>query len=174
MEEDLVIIGKLLRTHGIKGALKVAVLTDVPGRLAGLSRVILEAPSGIQMVCTLTSVGGTPTQAILAFSELTSPEEARAFVGGWVKIPREEAVPLSEDRFYHFDLVGMEVYFTDGKFLGTLEEIIETGSNDVFVVRNERKEFLIPATRQVVREVNIEQHRMTLSRIEGLVENNAL
>jgi len=174
MDEELIIIGKILKTHGLKGVLRTAPLTDVPKRFQGLKSVILETRSGIKKSCTLEAVLEDKADVLLACKEITSIEEAAPYVQGWVKIPRSESVPLPENQFYHFDLIGMAVFFEDGQYLGTLEEILKTGGNDVFVVRHESREHLIPATREVVRAVDIEQKRMVLQRISGLIEDDAV
>jgi 16S rRNA processing protein RimM len=174
MNQELIVIGKLLKTHGLRGALKVAVLTDVPGRFQKLKSVILETPSGIQKVCTILSARGDKTQVVLSCREMTSIEEAEPFVKGWVKIPRSSLIPLSDNQYYHFDLIGMAVYLLDGQYLGVIEEVFKTGSNDVFVVRRESKEYLIPAIRQVVKEIDIQRRRVVIDRIEGLIEHNAV
>lgn len=178
MDEELIIIGKTLKTHGLKGALRVASLTDVPKRFEGLKSVILETRSGIKKSCTLEAVwsasGGDKADVLLSCKEITSIEEAVPFVQGWVKIPRSQTIPLPKNQFYHFDLIGMAVFLEDGRYLGTLEEILKTGSNDIFVVRHELKEHLIPAIREVVREVDTQQKRMVLQRISGLIEDDAV
>ena len=174
MNQELIIIGKLFKTHGLHGAFKVAVLTDDSGRFQKLKNVILETPSGIQKVCTILSVRGDKSQVVLSCREMTSIEEAEPFVKGWVKIPRSVLIPLSDNQYYRFDLIGMAVYFGDNQFLGVIEEVLETGSNDVFVVRRESKEYLIPAIRQVVKEIDIRHRRMVIDRMEGLIEHNAV
>lgn len=178
MDEELIIIGKTLKTHGLKGALRVAPLTDVPKRFQGLKSVILETRSGIKKSCTLEAVresaSGGKAHIVLACREITSAEEAAPYVQGWVKIPRSQTIPLPKNQFYHFDLMGMAVFFEDGQHLGTLEEILKTGGNDIFVVRHGSREYLIPAIREVVRAVDVQQKRMVLQRISGLIEDDAV
>jgi 16S rRNA processing protein RimM len=174
MKQEQIIIGKLLKTHGLHGAFKAAVLTDAPERFRNLKSVILESPSGIHKVCTILSVRGNRSQVVLSCREMTSIEEAEPFVKGWIKIPRSESISLSDHQYYRFDLIGVSVYFRDGQFLGIIEDILETGSNDVFVVRRESKEYLIPAIRQVVEEIDIQQKRMVIDRMEGLIEHHAV
>ena len=174
MSQELIIIGKPIRTHGLRGALRVELLTDAPNRFQKLKQVILETPSGIQKICTLISAQGDKLQVILSCQEITSIEEAKLFVRGWVKIPRSESSSLVEGQYYRFDLIGMAVFFEDGRFLGNIEEILETRGNDIFVIRNKSKEWLVPAIQQIVRQVDIERKRMTLSKIEGLIEYDAV
>ena len=174
MNQELIIIGKSLKTHGLHGGLKVAVLTDVAERFQRLKRVILETPSGVQKAGTIVSVRGDKSRVVLSCKEITSIEEAEPFVNGWIKIPRSELIALSDNEYYHFDLIGMSVFFEDGQFLGVVEEVLETGSNDVFVVKQQEKEYLIPAIRPVVKEIDIQQKRMILYRVEGLIEHDAV
>ena len=167
--EEWVIIGKVLKTHGLKGGLKVASYTDIPGRFQQLEQVILEASDGRRAVGTLSSVRELGAEVILGFKEIISIEDAQAYVHGWVKVPQSEVAPLPENSYYHNDLIGMEVSFEEGELLGAIEAIIETGSNDVWAVRKDGKEVLIPAIRQVIKEVDLQQKRVILFRVEGLV-----
>ena len=174
MDQELIIVGKILKTHGLRGVLKIALLTDHPNRFQGLKTVILETRNGVQKVCTLASVQEGEKWALISCKEISFREEAASFLEGWVKIPCSELVQLTENQFYQFDLIGMSVFFEDNSFLGILDEILETGGNDIFIVRHEMKEYLIPAIRQVVKGVNIPKKRMVIHRMEGLVEGDAV
>jgi 16S rRNA processing protein RimM len=178
MNEELIIIGKVVRTHGLKGAFRVALLTDIPNRFRGLERVILESPLGLRKQCTLTGVREEKSvsgdQVVVECMEIGSIEEAEPFVQGWVKIPRSQAASLPQNQYYHFDLIGSAVFLEDGRYLGILEEIFKTGSNDVFVVRQDQREHLIPAIKSVVKEVNTQEKRVILRRVEGLIEDDAV
>jgi 16S rRNA processing protein RimM len=172
MDQDLVAIGRIVKTHGLKGELRIVPLTAHPDRFRAPNRMILEAPDGTRKTCTLVSVRGEKDRLIVSCGELSSVEEAGAFVQGWVKIPESEVRPLPEGRFYHFDLIGTDVYREDGSRVGRIEEIIETGSNDVLVVRNGEKEHLIPATREAIRSMDVGAKRMVLNPMEGLVDDD--
>ena len=174
MDQDLIIIGKTFNTHGLKGALKVFPLTDDPSRFTKLKRVILVTEEGTEKTCTLSSVRVEKRQAILTFEEITTVEEAQNYTHAWVKIPVSETLPLAENQFYHFELIGLSVYLDNGAYLGRLEEILETGSNDVFIVRRDHREHLIPALRDVIKEVDIKEKRMTVHHLEGLIEYHAV
>lgn len=174
MSRDLVIIGKAFGTHGLKGALRVFSLTDRPDRFSALERVILVSKDGAEQPCTLESVRIEKSGAVISCREITRIEDAQPFVQGWVKIPASETAPLAEDQFFRHDLVGMSVYRDDGRFLGILEDVLETGSNDVFVVRDGEKEILIPALRHVVARVDVKEKQMTISDREGLTDGDAV
>ncbi len=89
-------------------------------------------------------------------------EDARRLVGAKLCVPESRLPSLNSDEFYWYQLIGLEVVSPDGKKLGTLEEIIETGSNDVYVVRRGGEEILVPATQEVVRKIDLQRRLMTV------------
>jgi len=113
--------------------------------------------------------GGAP---FLFFSGYDSPEKAKAINGWFIKVPEEEAVPLPEGTYYWFELIGMEVVSEDGEKLGAIVDVFETGSNDVYVLKQDGKEIYIPATREVIRLVDKKAKRMTIRVPDGLLEEN--
>lgn len=169
-ETELIAIGRIVKTFGVKGAVRVQSLSSVPGRFQGLKQVTLEAPSGRTVTTTVTQVREDRDSYVVVFEAFTTPEEAVAFRGGLVKIPRDQAPPLPAGEYYEFDLIGLAVSDETGRRLGTLEEILETASNHVFVVRGEGREVLIPATRGVVASVDVEARTMTVRLVEGLLD----
>jgi len=166
----LITIGKAVKPFGVAGEMKIEPMTDFPERFNGLRRVHMVSPAGDELVCEVKSVryaGGAP---YLLFGGYDSPEKAKALNGWFLKVPREEAVPLPEGAYYWFELIGMEVVSESGEALGAIVDIFETGSNDVYVVKRGKKEIYIPATREVIRQVDKEAKRMTLRLLEGLLE----
>jgi 16S rRNA processing protein RimM len=166
----LITIGKVVKPFGVKGEMKIEPMTDFPERFTGLTHVYLVSPSGKEVACEVKSVryaGGAP---FLLFSGYDSPEKAKAINGWFIKVPEEEAVPLPEGTYYWFELLGMEVVSETGEKLGTIMDIFETGSNDVYVLKQGRKETYIPATREVVRQVDKKAKRMTIRVPEGLLD----
>ena len=150
--------------------MKIEPMTDFPERFNGLRRVHMVSPAGDELVCEVKSVryaGGSP---YLLFGGYDSPEKAKALNGWFLKVPREEAVPLPEGAYYWFELIGMEVVSESGEALGVIVDIFETGSNDVYIVKRDGKEIYIPATKEVIRQVDKEAKRMTIRLLEGLVE----
>jgi 16S rRNA processing protein RimM len=166
----LITIGKVVKPFGVKGEMKIEPMTDFPERFTGLTRVYLVSPSGKEVACEVKSVryaGGAP---YLLFSGYDSPEKAKAINGWFIKVPEEEAVPLPEGTYYWFELIGMEVVSDAGEKLGTIVDIFETGSNDVYVLKQDGKETYIPATREVIRLVDRKARRMTIHVPDGLLE----
>jgi len=166
----LITIGKAVKPFGVKGEMKIEPMTDFPERFKDLRRVYLVSPAGKEIVCTVRTVryaGGVP---YLLFGGYDSPEQARTLNGWLVKVPEEETVPLPEGSYYWFELIGMEVFSEGGDKLGTIVDIFETGSNDVYVVKRGRKEVYIPATQEVIRQVDRAARRMIIHLMDGLME----
>lgn len=166
----LITIGKVLKPFGVKGEMKIESLTDFPERFQKLDRVVLVSPKGGELLCRVTSVRYANDVPYLTFSGYDSPEKAKALNGWFIKIPREEAVELPEGSYYWFDLIGMEVFSEAGEKLGTIADIFETGSNDVYVLKHGKKEVYLPATREVIKQVDTTAKKMVIHLLDGLLE----
>jgi len=163
-------IGRVLKPWGIKGEVKIETLTDFPERFKNLRRVFLESPSGKEICAEISAVRYVDGVPYLLIAGYDTPEKSRTLNGWFIRIPREEKVPLPEGSYYWFELIGMEVVSEAGEQLGTIADIFETGSNDVYVVKRGRKEIYIPATREVVRQVDKAANRMVIHLMDGLME----
>ena len=97
-------------------------------------------------------------------------ERLLLLLGWFIQIPQEDALPLPEGRYYWFELIGMEVFTEEGEQLGTIVDIVETGSNDVYVMKHGKKEVYIPATAEVVKEIDRYGKRMVIHLMDGLME----
>lgn len=166
----LITIGRVLKTHGVKGELRIEPLTDHPGRFSGLKRVFITSPRGKELQCTVLSVRYLDGKPLISFAGYETPEKARELNGSLVQVPEEEAVPLPEGQYYWFELIGMEVESESGEKLGRITDIFETGSNDVYVMRSGKKEIYLPATKEVIREVDRKSRRMVIHVMEGLLD----
>jgi len=174
MKEDPIIIGKIIGTHGLAGALKVLPLTSFPKRYETLQRVTLEDAQGNQEDYHIQSLRYQGDKLLLQFKELSSVSQVQPYVNGSILIDSEELRPLPKGSFYHFDLLGMQVFTEEGKWIGELKDIFSTGSNDVYVVKQGSREYMIPAIREVIREVDVHQKKMKIHVLEGLLENDGM
>ncbi len=167
----LITIGKAVRPFGVKGEMKIEPMTDFRERFKTLRRVYLVSPKGREIACEVLSVrydaGGSP---YLLFRGYDSPEKAKELNSWFLQIPEEETVPLPEDTYYRFELIGMEVVSESGEKLGTISDVFETGSNDVYVMKSGRKETYIPATKEVVKQIDRKAKRMVIHLMDGLME----
>jgi 16S rRNA processing protein RimM len=164
---DLIAVGQIVKPFGVRGEVRVRSLSDVPGRFERLRRVTVEAPSGRVLVTAVTRVRedrGVAAGYVLGLEALTTPEQAAAWRGALLKIPRDQAPPLPEGAYYEFQLVGLTVSDEAGEELGTLTDIWETGAHHVFVIRGDGWEVLLPATKQAVASVDLEQGTMVVRR----------
>lgn len=157
-------IGRVKRAHGLRGELSVIVLTDFPERFEITESVYLAGQP-----YRLESYRWHQKNILLSLRGITDRSQAEQFKGELVQIPVEEAMPLPDGVYYLYQLIGLQMVTTAGQPLGTVVDIIETGANDVYVVEQEGRELLIPATDEVVQAVDLEQGRITVRLIEGLI-----
>src|SRR3972149_7356409 len=141
----LITIGKALKPWGIKGEVKVRLMPDFPERFKELDRVYLTSPAGKEIVCRVMSVRYSGKAPLILFKEYDTPEKAKAISGWLIQVPKEEAAPPPGGSFYRHELIGMEVFSEAGEKLGTITDIFETGSNDVYVMKSGGKKKYIPA-----------------------------
>ncbi len=173
-ERTLVFVGRVVKTQGIKGQVKVSSSGEGAGALPVGATVYLTSQKGMEKSLTVESSRPHQKMTIIAFREVRRIEEAEELVGCSLYLAPEDLPALSADEFYWYQLQGLEVKTEKGKFLGKLEEIVPTGSNDVFVVRKDHGEFLIPATDEVVVHVDLKSRTMVVRPIEGLLTEDDL
>lgn len=166
----LITIGRVVKTHGVKGEVKIEPLTDHPGRFEKLQRVFLVPPKGKQKECTVRGVRYLNDAPLLQLEGYDTPEQARELNGWLVQLPEEEAVPLPEGQYYWFELIGMDVESEAGERLGKIVDIFETGSNDIYVMKAGKREIYLPATKEVVRQVDRKAKRMVIHVLDGLLD----
>ncbi len=159
---ELVAIGVIEKSFGVRGELRVRSLSDVPGRFEGLTRVTLEAPSGTVKDATIRSVRAMNGSYVLGMDVCSTPEDAAMFRGWTLKIPQGSAPPLPQGQYYEYELIGLAVQDETGRSVGTVEEIIKTPGHHVFVVRGEDGEVLIPAVKDAVAAVDVPNKTMTV------------
>ncbi len=171
-EPAFLLLGQVLRPHGVRGELRINVLTSYPERIVPGTEVYLgsnpdDAASAVRYV-----VKGARTHhqyLILQLEGINDRNEADFLREQFVMVRLEDAVPLEEDEFYLFQALGLKVYTEEGEHLGEVTEVLETGANDVYVVQGERGEILLPAIDECVLDVDIEAGKMTVRLIEGLL-----
>ena len=155
---ERIVIGRVGAAHGIRGELRVIPLTDFPERFAALREVMV----GDELL-HIESVKPQGKNFLMRFREYTVREDAQKLTGRLLTVARAEAAPLDEGEYYVFDIVGLTVYDEENNELGTVENVLRTGSNDVYAVRSEDgREILIPALRKVVRTIDVPNGRMTV------------
>jgi len=165
-------IGQIVGPHGIRGEVKVAPLTDFPERFAPGTRVFLGAQTGSTTATPAVIGTARPHQGrwLVQFKHITDRNGAETLRDQYVLIAEADAMPLGEHENYVHDLIDLEVRTPDGERLGRLVEVLFTAANDVYVVRGERGETLIPATREVVLSVDLAARQMIVALPDGLLQ----
>jgi 16S rRNA processing protein RimM len=160
------VVGEILKPWGYRGEVKVQILTDFPKRLAKLKTVYLGPDARVVQVERARLHSGA---ALMKFEGYDSPEAVAKLRGQTVQILAAEAAPLVEGQFYHHQIIGLQALSSDGVLLGQVEEILETGANDVYLIRREDgRELLLPAIQDVIQEIDLENKRMVVRLLPGL------
>ncbi|MCE3222362.1 MAG: rimM [Nitrospira sp.] len=166
-QAELVTIGRIERSFGVRGEARVRSLSDVPGRFEALRQVTIAGSGGKTLETVVTHVRpGGPTW-IMGFEAFTTPEQVAEFRGGFLQAPRGDSPALPADQYYQCDLIGMLVQDEAGTLLGRLESVLDMSDNQSFVVRQDGKDVLIPAAKQVVVAVDVAGRVMTVRLPEG-------
>jgi len=169
--EALLLIGRVIGPHGVRGLLKIESYAHSEETLLTAGRIYLKQSSGkiseYEIVSAVPHRGG----ALIRVEGLDSREQAEAYCGAEILI-RKATVSRDDDEYFWHELIGLRVYLETGRYLGTLEEIVSTAANDIYVVREGKEEFLIPAIHDVVKTIDLENGKMILSEVEGLLDLN--
>ena len=156
--DDRIVIGRVGAPHGVRGDLRIIPLTDFPDRFTGLREVMV----GDELL-HIERIKPQGKNFLMRFRGYAVREAAQRLTGCLLTVERAEAAPLDEGEYYVFDIVGLAVYDEADRALGTVENVLRTGSNDVYAVRTEDgRELLIPALRAVVQQIDLGAGRMTV------------
>lgn len=162
--EAMLVIGRIVGVHGVRGEIKMAIYSDRPEEIPKLLRVYFDTDPTPHPIERARRNG---MQAILKLEGFDSREEAETLRGTPVRIQASQLKARDEDTFYHYQLLGLSVYTEDGASIGTLSEIIETGEVDVYVVRDESgRDQLFPALKDVVLEIDPAADRVVVRPLE--------
>ena len=163
-------VGVISSTHGVHGEVKVYPTTDDPKRFLKLKEVLLDTPKGY-MPLKVEKVRFFKQMVIVKFEGYDTIESIQMYRQKGLFVPREQAVPLAEDEYYVADLLGMDVYLEDGELFGKVKDVMQSAANDVYIIRSlAHGEVLLPAIADCVREVSVEENRMVIHLLDGLVE----
>ena len=166
--EGIFQVGVISSTHGIAGEVKVFPTTDDVKRFKKLKHVILDTGKE-KLNLEVCQVKFFKQMVILKFKEFNNINDVERFRGKSLYVTRENAVKLQKDEYFIADMIGMRVVSTDGEELGTLEDVLQTGANDVYVVEKEgNSQLLLPAIKECIREVDMEQGTITVYLMPGL------
>ena len=166
--EQFLQVGVISSTHGIRGEVKVFPTTDDPARFKKLKIVLLDTGKELTEL-EVQSVKFFKQFVILKFRGIDNINDIEIYKGKSLLVPREDAVELEENEYYIADLIGMEVV-TDEREFGILRDVMETGANEVYIIDSkEHGEVLIPAIRDCILDVDVENRRMKIRLMDGLI-----
>ena len=162
-------IGQIVNTNGLKGVVKVNPFTDDISKFEELKYVYIQLKNELKKV-KIEQVRYNKNQVLLKLEGIDSIEEAEKYRNFYLKTEKESQEDLGEDTYYIVDLIGLDVYTAKNEYLGKIEDVFPTGSNDVYVVKdNLGKQILIPAIADVVKKVDLKNKKMIINLIPGLV-----
>jgi len=168
--EELIPVGKIIGPHGIKGQMKLHSYSGNADSLSAASSVTLKSPTGNLNELPVTCFKANSGKFIIGFTGVDDINLVQPFVGNEVCLKRGQLPGLAEDEYYWSDLIGLKVFTDDGTLLGTIADIFETGSSDIYVVRGEGREYLIPAIADVIKSVDPAGGKVVITPLDGLLD----
>lgn len=162
--DERVAVGRVLGAHGVRGELRVEPLTDDPRRFRKLATLSVAGQAH-----SILSVRISKDLLLLRLEGVETRDAASALRGEYLYIPLSEAAELPDGAYYHFQLLGLRVRTTEGREIGKVVEVLERPANDVYVVRGPDGDVLVPALKEVVDSIDIQEGWMTVQPVPGLL-----
>lgn len=179
LNEDDVVIARIIKARGIRGEVACHIDTDFPERFETLEQVTVALPNGSRLTLALEEHRFHKDRVLLKFKGTDTMTDAEKLVGGLLVIPESDAWELEEDEFYEYELVGLEVVTESGVVVGRVTRLMRTGASDLLVVepisretagKGDKRELLIPFVDEICTEVDLEANRVTINPPEGLLD----
>ncbi len=170
MEQTLYPIGRVVKPHGVRGKIKVNYFGEDLDGFPSCQKIFIEDNLGRPEPYEVLEVTPQPPRLILRLKGIERIEETERLIGKEILIRREDLPEPKEGEYYWFEILGMAVETEQGRRIGTVKEIIPTGANDVYVVEGKRGEIFLPATEEVIRNIDRQRRVMRVVRMEGLWE----
>ncbi|MDA8443215.1 MAG: ribosome maturation factor RimM [Peptococcaceae bacterium] len=168
---ERIAIGKIVSIHGVKGEVRVLPWTDDPERRFSKLGEVAASKDGITRMLHITSAREHKKLVILGFKEVMDADGALKLRDFLLEVEKKDLLPLEEGHFYIFDLIGLRVITLAGIELGMLTEVLQTGANDVYVVKTaDGKEVLLPALKSVIKHVDLNKREILVDPLPGLLD----
>jgi 16S rRNA processing protein RimM len=169
--EALLLIGRVIGPHGVRGLVKIVSYARSEDTLLGAGRIYLKQSLGKISEYEILSAVPHKGFSLIRLEGLGSRDQVESYRGAEILI-RKAAVSRDKDEYFWHELIGLRVFLETGRYLGTVKEIVPTAANDIYVVREGKEEFLIPAIHDVVKTIDLENGKMIISEVEGLLDLN--
>ena len=167
----LISFGKISKAHGLTGEVKFLPFSGQLDNISTLERIIIyETPGGSPLELKIIKCRFHKGSAILKLDGVDSIDDAKRLVGSHVYVETSDLRVLEDDEFYWFDLIGLETFTDDGQYIGIVDSLIDRSLQSLLVVKNNGKEYLIPLTEPIVKDIDLEQSKIIISPINGLLD----
>jgi 16S rRNA processing protein RimM len=171
--EKLLLMGKVIRPHGLDGLLRIFSYAESGSSFIRAGTVLLKSDQMEISEHEVISIRAHKKALLLKLKGISSLEDAERYQGAEILIRKEALGPKNDDEYFWFELIGLEVFLNSGPFVGLLQEIINTGSNDIYIVKAGNKEVLIPAVQGIVLKIDLVNKKMIIADdIDGLPDIN--
>ncbi len=174
LQPEYLLVGEILRPHGIRGELRMRILTDYPERIPELGTITLakRPDSSSPKRYHVEAMRMHKEYGLLKLKEIKDRTQAESMRGLFVMVHLQDAIPLEDDEIYAYELIGLRVVAEDGREIGAIASVLETGANDVYVIESKTHgELLFPVTDDTVLEINTEQGFVRVLPPDGLLPN---
>lgn len=169
MKQQYFEIGQIVNHFGIKGMVKVNPFTDDISQFEEMETILVDKKGSLKEM-QIEEVKYSKNQVLLKLKGIETVEEAEKYRNCYLKLPREKARKLPKNTYFIADLIGLEVYTEEGNLLGKVEDIYNTGASDIYVIKDTfGKQILLPAIKDVIKKVDLEQEKIVVHLIDGLV-----
>lgn len=169
MKQQYFEIGQIVNHFGIKGMVKVNPFTDDISQFEEMETILVDKKGNLQEM-QIEEVKYSKNQVLLKLKGIETVEEAEKYRNCYLKLPREKARKLPKNTYFIADLIGLEVYTEEGNLLGKVDDIYNTGASDIYVIKDELgKQILLPAIKEVIKQVDLEQEKIVVHLLDGLV-----
>jgi 16S rRNA processing protein RimM len=169
-QPDYVIVGRITKPHGVRGAVKVEPITDDPSRFSLLQQIHIGPEDNPGDAVDIDRVQFQNKFVILSLATVHSREAAEGLRGQYLHIPADQALDLPDGSVYLYDLIGLEVFTSKNEFVGTVKDYLEYPANDMFVIEHDEREFLIPDVPDIVEDVDLDTGKIIINPIDGLLD----
>lgn len=166
---DYLKIGFITAPFGNKGEVKVQVLTDFPERFNDMAWTFVDTGDSIQKYY-IENTRFIRNKLIVKFKGIDTISDAEKLRNSYLKVRREEAYQLPPDHYYISDLIGCKVFTMERDFLGTVDDVLNTGANDVLKIVDRGKEILVPVVKEFVKDIDLQSRKIIIEPIEGMIE----
>ncbi len=175
MPPSYVVLGKIVKVHGIKGEVQVYPYTEDVEAFTYYDPVYLKAPDGrVTQTRVLKAREKKEKKILLALEGVKNRSQAESLVGNEICVPKECLPDLPDGEYYWHDLIGMEVRTVDGEDIGQVSRIMSTGAHDILVIEGRKGEVLIPAVAEMIKEIDTSARLILVDPVPGLLDVNAL